>query len=416
MAPLFLGFSCFLYEHARKHEVDSLNFCTREGVFFKTLFDTLFDNHSAYGSQIRTNLLEASRLSTFAPSALKDGRVDFERLFSLYRRQSPATILTSLGLETAGFEALVSGHAVDMDEMFDQTSTDPRLHALLADERFLAPIRSHLARMRATTKGYLDQAIGNDRNISFVDIGWQGTIQDSIAILYPDKQITGLYLGRALQRNPIEANCTKTAYGPDRNRAREALDLLDAVNVIEFVCLSNGGSASHYVKTANGTYSAVMVSNEEEDLHVERFALPFQAGVLAAAEQADTATLLAQHESGELRKQALAAWREMLKQPSPELVDAYFSLKSNEQFGYGSINDQSSVPPLSTVLAAPFSTKQRQRLIRYLTYSQWVEGMLGRRDLGRASRVMYFLLMKTALAYKRLQQDARFRHRDRQFL
>ena len=133
---------------------------------------------------------------------------------------------------------------------------------------------------------------------------------------------------------------------------------------------------------------------------MEEFSLPFQQGVLAVAREADPDAIFQDHITGALRARAINHWRNLLKRPDRSLVHSYFALKSNEQFGHGSVSDQSAVPSLANVMLSPFSSSRRQELISYLTYSQWAEGMLHRDDLGLPSRLLFYVLMKVALKYK----------------
>ena len=99
---------------------------------------------------------------------------------------------------------------------------------------------------------------------------------------------------------------------------------------------------------------------------------------------------------------ALDAWSRLLSEPDPALVESYFALKSNEEFGMGEYRDQSQTPGWGMILLAPLSRARRARLIRYLTYSQWAEGMRHRRDLPLLKRSVLYVLMRIAIAVKSL--------------
>jgi hypothetical protein len=402
-ADLYLGFSCFLLEQSRKSRIEKLNFCTREGVFFKAVFDTLFEN-GFNGYQIDTGLLEVSRLSTFAPAIAINGAVDFDSLFRLYRKQSPRTLIASLGSDPNEYGELVAQHGLTMDEFCEQPTPGSRLSRLLEDQRFLGRIYPHLARERTLALCYLRQHLDAFSRLGIVDIGWRGTIQNSIAALFPEKDFHGMYLGLALERNVMRPNCRKIAYGPNQNQSSENSDLLHAVNVLEFICLSNSGSAEGYTVNDDGSAKAVMGFNAEEDACVEAFSLPFQEGVLSVARETDIQELSRQHESGTLRIKAMDHWRDLVKRPPASLVKAYFDLKSSEKFGLGLLNHQAVLPTLTTVALSPFVSSRRQRLIRFLIYSQWAEGLRKREDLNWVSKWVFYVLMKLALRYKRATQ------------
>jgi len=397
-ADLFIGFSCFLKEQVEREEIDTLFFCTREGVFFKAVFDALF-NREEGTSPLNTKMLEVSRLSSFAPTLISGDSIDIAPLFKLYAMLSPVSILRSLGQDPDGFSDLVGKHSLLPDEQFGDSASS-RLAAFLHDPVFIERVYPRVAGQRSALQTYLRHHLADRKKIGFVEIGWRGTIQNAIAQLCPEKTFHGMYLGLALERQTMNSNCRKTAYGPDRNQNIENADLLDAINVLEFVCLSTGGSAEGYETHPDGSVTARMQHVAEEDACIGQFSVPYQQGVLSVAAVANAAAVWQTQVSGQLRDSALEKWRNLLGKPDPFLVETYFRLKSNEKFGRGSISDQSVVPSFTTVMLAPFSSTRRQKLIRYLTYSQWAEGMLHRTDLALPSRLIFYLLMSFALKYK----------------
>jgi len=402
-ADLFLGFSCFIFNTCQQRGIEDLFFCTREGVFFKDVFDAIF-NRNAANPAIKTHLLEASRLSVFPATVLGKNGLDLSGLFRLYKKQSPVTLLRSLGLDPSDYADLFTRYHLAPNLLENETEFMNRLQGFLSDPEFKERTYSKLQDQRTSTVGYLSQRLRKIERIGFVDIGWRGTIQNSIATLMPDLHFVGMYLGLAPERNIMRPNCEKLAYGPNQNLSRDFIDLLHAVNVLEFVCLSIGGSTSCYVQNESGHRQARMHVNAGENPCIENFSIPFQQGVLSVAQATDTDTLQSRHSIGELKAKALAQWRNLVQQPPQELVDAYFSLKSNEVFGLGTTADQSATPSLKQIIAAPFFPRRRQQLVRFLTYNQWAKGMLFRRDLGQLSKAAYFVLLKSAVAYKTFKQ------------
>jgi hypothetical protein len=404
-ADLFLGFSCFLKEQAELGDIDTLFFCTREGVFFKAVFEALFNRPESAG-QLNTVLLEVSRLSSFAPSLVAGQSIDIAPLFKLYASMSPDSILRSLGQDPGESSDLMDKHGLDREEQFGNPSAS-RLAAFLNDPVFIQRVHPRMSEQRSALNAYLQHRLGTREKVGFVEIGWRGTIQNSVAQLFPKKTFHGMYLGLALERQTMNSNCRKTAYGPDRNISAENADLLDAINVLEFVCLSTGGSAQGYETHPDGSVTARMQHFVEEDACIAEFSVPYQQGVLSAAAESDAGAVYQAHLSGPLRASALDRWRDLLCKPNPFLVETYFKLKSNEQFGRGTISDQAAVPTFATVMLAPFSSSRRQQLTRYLTYSQWVEGMLRRNDLRLFQRLVFSGLMRIARKYKHRVHSSR---------
>lgn len=382
--------------------MDTLFFCTREGVFFKAVYDALFNTEGNGNDAPGSDLIKVSRLSSFAPSLVNGESINFLQLFRLYKSQSPESLLLSMGQDPAEFEQLLKKHGVMESGRFYDESDNPNFIAFLEDDEFQELIGPDLARQKNAIKKYLEQHFGARKKVGFVEIGWRGTIQNAIASLFPDREFYGFYLGLALERIRPNPNCIKLAYGPNHNVSSADVDLLDAINVLEFVCLSNGGSAESYQVNPDESFTVTMRNEPAEDRWVESFSLPFQRGVLEIANQTHSAELYEEHLSGKLKTKALPKWRMLLRKPDSSLVKAYFSMKSNEQFGRGSISDQSQMPTFSTVMLSPFSRIRRKELVEFLTYSQWAEGMIRRTDIGFFARFGFYGLMRTALLFKKI--------------
>ena len=401
-AELFIGFSYFLREQAERQELEKLYFCTREGVFFKRVFEGLFQ-HDAW-SNFEIELLPVSRKSVFPASILGDNGPDFTHLFRLYKTHSPRTIIGSLSLDSVSFRSYFEKAGLRFNQFVQTTKDKATLQSVLRDRDFVSEVSSELQHQRARVTDYFDERFSPHQRIGLVDIGWRATVMAALGRLYPEKSLTGLFLGLAADRNTFGPNCTKVAYGPDFGESKDYVRLLHAVDVPEFICLSDTPTTIGYRLAESG--SAIPVPGEELDTSasISSFSIPFQDGVIDIATKTTPDSIKQDHQSGALRKRAMTHWKSLLRRPPQDLVDAYFSLRSDEGFGLAENRDQSSVPGTSEVLLSIFSTEKRRRLKRFLIYNQWVEGMCRRKDLGVIHRWSLFCLMKTAEIYKLLTQ------------
>ena len=64
----FSGFISWIAEYCMQHEIKKLYFFTREGEFYKQLFDIWKDNSRFKQKLPETWILEVSRIATFLPS------------------------------------------------------------------------------------------------------------------------------------------------------------------------------------------------------------------------------------------------------------------------------------------------------------------------------------------------------------
>lgn len=397
-ALLFQGFACFAHDQAVQLGLDRLHFITREGHFYRRVHETLFGSSTDGKPTIGTILLDASRQSTFGPSVLVTG--DLQRLWNLYPRITPLAFIKSLNLEEESLAPFFNHAGLPLDMPVERPWSDTRFLKVLRDPGFARAMAGQIEEHRDLTKAYFSPILAGRNAVGIVEIGWQGSIQDNLALLFPDIRFHGFYLGLAIAKNPPVANSSKLAFGPDRNRSPADRHLLNAVNVLEFICLAPGGSVMRYERDPAGAVRPIRSHNASEDELIEKFSIPFQQGVIEASSREQAAPLLDSLRDGSLRGRAIAEWSKLLSEPDPALVAAYFALKSNEEFGMGEFRDQAQTPTWGVIALAPFSKKDRSRLIRYLTYSQWAEGMSRRKDLPLLKRWVLYRLMRIAIAVK----------------
>ncbi len=401
-AALFQGLASFAQQRARELGLERLYFVTREGTFYRQVHDALFPPE-AKAPAVPSALVEASRQATFGPAVHQSGPVGLERLWNLYPRLSPEAFLKSLNLEPGRFRAYFAHAGLEPQSIVEHPGADSRFQRVLRNPEFITESQRSLERDCALARSYFERAFEGQSRIGLLEIGWQGSIQDNLALLFPERRFFGFYLGLAVAKNAPVGNSEKQAFGPDRNRSTAHRSLLNAVNVLEFMSLTRGGSVTRYVAGAGGQAVAERALNAQEDEHIRRFSEPFQQGVISGCSPERAPGLLAGLKSGETRQAALDAWHRILDDPDPALVESYFALKSNEEFGMGEFRNQSSTPSWGTLLKAPLDSGSRRALIRYLTYSQWAQGMRRRRDLPFVKRWTLYFLVRTAIAAKAIQ-------------
>lgn len=386
-APVFAGFAAFIQAEALRRGADSVYFMTREGVFFKAVYDVLqtvppFDRH-ATGSR----LLEVSRIATFVGSLRGLDLDEMMRIWSLYSRQSVRALLRTLDLDAAPFAEVAARHGLELDEVVTFPWQDARLMALLGDPAFRDPVLCHRDERRGLLLDYLgQQGFLGDGPRMVVDIGWRGSIQDNLALLLPDAPIHGLYLGLQPFLNEQPANATKRGFLVDANvdepnRAR----LVRHVRPIEMMCNVLGGSVTGYHRTGAGSAAAVealRLSHRNEDEVHERFVAHFHAGILAATPAA--AAWIGTHAvtPRELSDLAHESMSRLLLDPPEALMTAFFSLEHNENFGVGSFYKPKAELPLVDCLLGLVLRSPRQRVLARLTEIGWPHATLRRAYFG----------------------------------
>ena len=403
-APLFSGFLLWVAEKSLKDAVERLWFFTKEGDFFLELWRVLFPDRSLVGHKLPPEaLLEVSRVSTFGPSISAVNKEEMMRVWSLYPSLSMGSLLRTLGLDPNNFATLCEKHGVGLSEPVDEPWLDARVQSLLADEDFESMVLAACGKQRWCLEEYLRAQgweSGKVRRYGVVDIGWRGTIQDNLALIYPEVSLCGYYLGLQRFLNPQPDNCYKTAFGPNNNVSPDWQDLLGPVSPLEMLCGSPHGSVTDYVEDADGHIRPKREADASEVANHQNFVHFFQSGVLQAAACWSPHIENEVITSEELREPACRIWRRLVTDDNPVFANRFADLKQSDFFGIGDYVHKGAVPSLGAILSATYSRKARRELVLFLRQHQWPAGIWSRSDLNLLQKTLLVSLMKTAAAFK----------------
>ncbi len=367
----FWGFLSWIAESSRKLGIKKLYFFTREGEFFKTLYDQLAKN-SLYRSEIpEAALLEVSRMSTFFPSLRTISIEECKRIWNQYTVQSMDAFFRSLHLDLGLVKHILNRHQIPIKEQIRNPSEDSRIQELFQDQEFLSVMERQQEEKRALLYAYLRQngwkQEEKDR-IGVVDIGWRGTIQDNLCFLYPDYKIFGFYtaLQPFLSKQP--ENARKYAY---INAFRQKGLILLSVRPLEMLCNSKNGSTVGYQR-CEGRVKAVKKTEKEEAAAYEWYAKKAQAEI--RNDQRKCMFQMRICGSALYRKKAMRGLFQFIAYPDRRSVRAYFLLNHNEEFGMGEYVHVKEKYHLHLFLHALFGKRGIDRCKKLLLESGWPQG------------------------------------------
>ena len=380
-APLLVGFMLFVMEQAIRQGHEKVYFFTREGEFFKSIYDALRDAQPLRHQAPPSEILEVSRLATFAPSLREFTPQELMRIWNLYGTQSVAALLKSMNIDPASAVAHLSRHGIDPQEPIRYPWLDQRIIAFFNDPLLCDFLSREIDNNRHPLMIYLEQKglSALSKKAAIVDIGWRGTIQDNLAYLLPECQFDGYYLGLEKFLNIQPANCTKAAFGPNLNQAEwtHLPDFFHSVAPIEMLCNSPNGSVVGYKVSSHSTVAERIVDAAENAIF-DSYVKHFQKGVIASV--AGIAEMISIHAiaSKELRSLAVKIWRGIIRTPNSDVATAYFQLNHNEQFGLGRFEDKRSRIPISRWGKALLSPQGMREFVILLVTTGWPEGYLAR--------------------------------------
>ncbi|EFX52318.1 HAD hydrolase, family IA, variant 1 [Streptococcus cristatus ATCC 51100] len=190
-----------LHKRLVKDGVQTALFCSREGQLLKQLFD-IYQNIFFYENQrIKTEYFYVSRRSTLYPSftSLEDEK--FEIIFRQYKKMTIQNFLLNLNFTDNEITSITQ----DMNREF----TD----ILTIDSKLLLDLKAHPVFISRFNKekedglllrNYVEALTPSQDEIYIVDVGWKGTIQDSLQRAVPNKKIVGYYLGLILNEYSVQ--------------------------------------------------------------------------------------------------------------------------------------------------------------------------------------------------------------------
>lgn len=321
-------------EQALRHRVEKIFFFTREGCFFRRIYDILvardvFD----LGHYPEAAILEVSRRATFAAS-LEDFTVDqLMRLWSQYSAQSVSALATTLNIDVELWADYAKKLGLDPDETVDLPWLDRRFVAFVKNPHVARIARDAIVNQRAALLEYLEAAGFEPRERVqriIVDIGWRGTIQDNLACIVSGN-IHGCYFGLQWFLNPQAANISKTGYVFDANR-HYPLHVSEVAG-LEFLFNAPGGSTVGY---RDGLALRDVVP--EEEAVVTGPVAAMQERLLEASTKIADYVRMHGLVSSDLVSFAREVVAEFASAPPPEVAEAFFRLSHNESFGVGSVH------------------------------------------------------------------------------
>lgn len=328
-----LSFVMHVLEQAVLRKLDRIFFVTREGLFFKRIYDILVDaDVFDLGAYPRAIVLETSRKASFAASLEAFDRDALMRLWSQYSEQSLAVLCQTINLAPDSLAKMANQAGIDLAAPRTAPWSDDELLAFLAREDVQGIVLPHLKAQRDQLLSYLRKIdFEPDRDIDrlVVDIGWRGTIQDNIARVAKGR-IHGCYYGLEGFLNEQAGNVSKDGYIKDAP-AGLGLKLADVAG-LEFLFNTPGGSVTGY---HDGTPIREVLAGEET--LVNGPVASFQDRLADCAQALASAIRRHGLVSADLRGLSRELVASYFANPPADIAHAYLTLEHNESFGVAGV-------------------------------------------------------------------------------
>lgn len=328
-----VGFVLHILEQALLRKLDKIFFVTREGLFFKRIYDLLVEaDVYDLGAYPKSIVLETSRKASFAASLTAFDRDALMRLWSQYSNQSIAVLCQTINLSPDVLADAAKQAGVDLYAPRNAPWNDAELLDFLRRDDVQSIVLPHLKAEREALLAYLGM-IGfephADTERLLVDIGWRGTIQDNLAQVVKGR-IHGCYFGLEGFLNPQPDNVSKDGYIKDVP-AGLGLKLVD-VAALEFLFNAPGGSVGGY----RGGAPVRDVLDGEEAIAIGPVA-GFQDQIANFARGLAETIRQQGLVSADLRGVARELVASYFANPPAEVACAYLTLEHNESFGVSGV-------------------------------------------------------------------------------
>lgn len=376
ISMFFNGFISWIFESCKDEGIEEIYFFTREGEFYKKLYDEAVQYYAFKDTAPKSHILEVSRLATFFPSLREISINEMMRLWNQYSVQSMEAFLKSLDIEKEVIVPYISRYDIELEEVLEYPWLDQRILRLFSDKEFIHKMEDLRDQKKFLILQYLSQAgldINNGRKIAIVDIGWRGTIQDNLCYLLSNYEIKGFYIGLIPFLNPQPKNAIKVGY---INGYFNFNLLLKYVMPFEMICNSPNGSTSRYVKTETGEVIAERKKEQLEDKVYFDYIEKLQEQIVEDMKVLNKDGLSFKKYSSVFRESAYSVLNQFIIYPKHFVTKAYFSLKHNEEFGVGQFVDKSTRLRLGLFFKAVFLKRGRRELVDYLNKTTWPQGYL----------------------------------------
>ena len=350
---------------------DKIYYQTREGETFIKFHEIIEKNNPFPFKVPKAELIEVSRVATFAASLDEFNVQNLLRIWSQYREQSMKALFKSLDIDMEKYDEYFKKYDIDKEMTIYEPWFNFKVTTLLQDKEFKKEIEEELKEKRERLLEYLKgKGIENKEGnkIYLVDIGWRGTIQDNLAFVLDKVHIEGGYIALFDYYNPQRENVAKRALIRDSKVTWEYVAL--TLTIYEMMFSSDTKSVAGY---ENG--KAIRKGKKEEVDFVKNIILPIREGMIDGAKYIakfmKERDIMEDMYLGYLYNLA----REIKENPSKILVEAYYSLVYNETFGTGEyLNGRKKVTGLKR-----FNIIYVRNLMRN---EPWKESLIVGNDLG----------------------------------
>lgn len=238
--PLLNVFVKWLRKEIEKERIKKVFFLSRDGYIIKEIFDIIYQD-----DKVETTYLYASRRSILVPAFAEINSInEIFNIMTLPGKIKLSSFLKRLGLDDFELNDILEKYQLDYNKKYvvEEIKKDDNF------QKFLEELFETIKNNAITEKNNLINYLKKEKfygKIAIVDIGWNGTMQNSFNIV-TDEDIYGYYIGLNTEKIFLDNKKYKGFlfdFSHDKNRYKEFHYFID---VFEFLFLAQHGSVKKF--------------------------------------------------------------------------------------------------------------------------------------------------------------------------
>jgi len=282
--PLLVGFGLWLVNSMRVKGLDRAYFLSRDGYLIKDVVDRILKAFPTHAQPIETHYLFASRRAYNLASIFELSEENIDFLVSGTSRMSPRQFLSRIDIDLDEHtDKVAQAGFVNADEVVDGGEGYGRLRALFKNLETEITQRAE-AEFAVLREYFSAQGLLDGQRVAVVDLGWHGTLQNSLYNLVARMQATTECIGYYMGTFPASSRYRERGLEMHGYLCEEGdpialhAAIKTAVEVFEWIFSAPHGSVCHFT-SVHGNVSPVFA---DFDFESERwqFAQDMQVGAL----------------------------------------------------------------------------------------------------------------------------------------
>jgi hypothetical protein len=366
VSTIAYGLVSFAIEEAVSNKVGKVLYLSREGELLTTAHKLLNKHLSKYAiPEIQPIHIPCSRssmlLASYGPDQIKEA---LHEISLQYPRMTIKTFTSTMGLSTELSIDVIEGFKFNQSTLHSTKSIYGDLPEVLRER-----ITHEVGENRKRLKSLLSQLDLSNGDYVVCDVGWRGSIQDSIERLI-GKRIQGTYLG---VRRPLKSGVgNRNKYGLlfDEVRNIPASSIFDFVGPIERAFTISDRQVAGYEEMSDGSIVPTYSQNPEK---ISDWRIEANEAHFGKVFEAASIKWLSCGVFGIETKQAVeAVLKDWQSKPNIYHCDLWFSEKHGEDFGAGENVHYVIEEPSNKWLG----TGGKKEVLRAMRLSAWPSGYI----------------------------------------